>query len=530
MKLTKLTLISTGLLYLTSCNQEKSEKPNVLFITIDDLNDWVEDLHGHPQAITPNMNRLFAKGVLFTNAHSAQPVSTASRNSLLSGLHPTTTGWYGSTSTYHKNYEEVMENNMMLPEYFKNNGYNTYVCGKIFHNGDCDFPNKKEDFWTECAPHFWDKMEAYVEDSGYGYKGYMFYPFPKGGGQLVKAYGEDTIINHYQKTNRFYSLCGGPLNDEQIPEKGMYDEQIAQWAVNKLNENHNKPFFLAVGFVRPHVPYTAHKRYFELFDEESIIMPEIPDDEMKDIPDFGKAIAFGFTPNGCWHDIQKVKNAHRELVHSYLASIAFVDEQIGKVVDALEKSGKMDNTVIVLCSDHGQHLGEKHHFRKQALWEESTHVPLFFRIPGATDYGKTNDSPVSLLDIYPTLLKACNLPKNKKNQGTDLTYIIKDTSIKKEEPVLINWYYKNFAVRSENWRYIQYRDGSEELYDHINDPEEHINLAYDSKFVKIKEWHKKFIPTETALPAGMKEWDDDDKYSKLLKTWKENDSIPNWLR
>ena len=520
---------SFTVLSLFSCAEKTAQKPNVLFISVDDLNDWVGALGGHPQAITPNMDRLFQKGVLFTNAHAAQPVSTASRNSLLSGLHPCTTGWYASTESYRKNYDEVMQGNMMMPEYFKENGYETLACGKVFHNGDCDFPGKKDQFWTETSPKFWNQMEAHIEDAGYGYRGHMFYPFPAGGGQLVEAYGEDTIVNYYQKVNRFYSLCGGPLEDSQIPSKGMFDEQIAAWAVNKIKEKHGKPFFLAVGFLRPHVPYTAPKRYFDMYDPDSLIMPDIPTDEMKDIPMCGKTLAFGSSPRGDWYDIQQVKGAHRELVHAYLACITFVDEQIGKVIKALEESGQMDNTIIVLYGDHGQHLGEKHHFRKQALWEESTRVPLFFRIPGAMDEGKSSHTPVSLLDIYPTLLKACQLPANEKNQGTDLSPIIRDVSIRREKPVLISWYYKNFAVRSEHWRYIRYRDGSEELYDHRNDPGEHINLASDARYDDIREWHRNYIPTEVALPSGSTVWEGD-KMEQLYKLWSETDSVPTWLR
>ena len=189
-----------------------------------------------------------------------------------------------------------------------------------------------------------------------------------------------------------------------------------------------------------------------------------------------------------------------------------------------------DNTVIVLWGDHGQHLGEKHHFRKQALWEESTRVPLFFSVPGHCVKGGKTDVPASLLDIYPTLLDICGLPANEKNQGSSLVPFIEDTSATKEEPVLISWQYGNFAVRSENWRYIRYRDGSEELYDHRTDPGEHINLAGAPECRAIIEWHKKYIPSDPALPAGMTEWKKADKYDRLMKRWEQNDSIPVWLR
>lgn len=226
-------------------------QPNILFISIDDLNDWIKPLGGHSQAITPHLDKLFKSGVAFSNAHCSQAVCTASRNSLLSGLHPSSTGWYASTAAMRKNYDTIMKDHMMLPEYFKNNGYNTYAVGKVFHDGISDHPNHTADYWTEHAPAFWKNMEESIKKNGYGYRGMMFYPFPKNGGQLVELYGEDTINNYYKNVKRFYSLCGGPLSDDMIPEKGMYDEQIAHWAIDKINQKQDKPFFYGGGFYSP---------------------------------------------------------------------------------------------------------------------------------------------------------------------------------------------------------------------------------------------------------------------------------------
>ena len=189
------------LLYSCSGNtskQDSNQDPNVLFIAVDDLNDWIGTMEGYPQAITPNLDRLAEQGVLFTNAHASQAVCTASRNSLMSGLHPVTTGWYGSTTDMRNTYDDVMKDNKMLPEYFRNHGYKTMSVGKIFHSGESDYPDKKDLFWDEYAPHFWNNMDSVIKENGYGYRGYMFYPFPKNGGQLVQIYGEDTIQNHYR--------------------------------------------------------------------------------------------------------------------------------------------------------------------------------------------------------------------------------------------------------------------------------------------------------------------------------------------
>jgi len=531
MKKLLIPLFMVFLLYSCSTGKRKPitiQNPNVLFIAVDDLNDWIGKMGGHPQAITPNLDRLVKQGVFFANAHASQPVCTASRNSLMSGLHPATTGWYGSIAEMRKSYDAVMKENKMLPEYFRDHGYKTMSVGKIFHNGESDYPERTDGFWDEYAPHFWSDMDPAIKENGFGYRGYMFYPFPKKGGQLVQVYGEDTIQNHYRATNRFYSLCGGPLDKQDIPEAGMYDEQIANWAVNQLNKKHQKPFFLAVGFLRPHVPYTAPRKYFDMYDTSKFMVPEIPQDEMSDIPIMGKAIAYGYTPKGGWADVSAKPGLLKELVHSYLACVTFTDDQVGKILAALEQSPYAENTVVVLWSDHGQHLGEKRHFRKQALWEESTRVPLVFSFPKKLKPGVCNE-PVSLLDLYPTLVDLGGLPMNDKLDGNSLVPLIEGPGKKWEYPVLSVWGYRNYSIRSKHWRYIRYRDGTEELYDHRKDPGEHINLASDPQYEKIIEEHKKWLPETDAMPAGIAEWKGD-KLDKRIKEWTANDSIPLWLR
>lgn len=513
------------LLNLASCSTSEKEEdspPNVLFIAVDDLNDWIGVMGGHPQAITPNFDRLFNRGVLFTNAHASQPVCTASRASLLSGVHPVNSGWYVGTKEMAKNYDEVMAGSMWLPEYFRAHGYHTMSVGKIAHAGESDFKDKTDRYWNEYAPRFWNKMENHIEANGYGYGGDKFYPFPKNGGQFVELFGEQAI---HDFPRNFHSLCGGPLDPEDIPKEGMYDEQIANWAIEKLQQTYDSAFFLATGFLRPHVPYAVPRAYFELYDAATLELPSIPEDEMSDIPIIGKAIAYGYTPRGGWYDVQQKENMLRELVHSYLASVSFVDAQIGRLLDALEASAYADNTLIVLWSDHGQHIGEKRHFRKQALWEESSKVPLFFYDPRNPTQGQ-NGEAVSLLDLYPTLVDLCGLPPNPHNNGQSLGRLIEDPSQTREEPVLISWRYKNTAVRSKDWRYIQYRDGTEELYDHRSDPGEHTNLAGLEEYASIVEEHRQWLPANPALPPGKTSWEGD-KYDDMLIAWQ--DSIPAWL-
>lgn len=502
------------------CTQKQDSKPNVLFISIDDLNDWEGALNGHPQAITPNLDRLFEQGVLFTNAHCSQAVCTASRNSLLSGIHPTTSGWYSSVSAMRKTYSQVMQDHKMLPQHFKDNGYKTLAVGKIFHQGVSDYKDRTDDFWDETAPDY--KVPKDLKDRGDGYGGTKFYPFPKNGSQIINHYGEDFDNGH--------SLCWGALDREDMPGGKMFDELISEWAVAKLKEDHEKPFFMAVGFVRPHVPYTAPKEYFDLYNLEDIIIPEVPDDEMTDIPNMGKSIAYGTIKTGDHYAVVNLSDSYwKEMVYGYLACISFVDDQAGKVIEALESSKYADNTIVVLWSDHGQHLGEKKHWRKQALWEESTKVPLYFKLPGQKAKGLTSKRVVSLLDIYPTLVELCDLPEANKLQGESLVPLINNPEMEQERFVLSTWYYKNHAVRSENWRYIHYRDGSEELYNHQTDPGEHTNLASDPQYAQIIAEHKKWLPVKDALPATTTEWKGD-KLDKRINEWVANDSIPLWLK
>lgn len=497
-----------------------SARPNVLFLSIDDLNDWETALGGNSQAQTPNMDQLFKQGMLFTNAHCNQAVCTASRNSLLSGIHPSTSGWYNSTASMRKSYDQVMGAHKMLPQQFKDNGYETLAVGKVFHQGVSDYGDRTQDFWDVTAPGY--KVPKKLLARGDGYGGKMFYPFPKAGSQIIDRYGK--------KFSDGNSLCYGALDRDDMPGGKMFDELIADWAVDQLSQDHAKPFFLAVGFVRPHVPYTAPKEYFDLYDLDEIDIPNVPEDEMADVPLMGKSIAFGTIKSGDHYAVVNLSDTYwREMVYGYLACVSFVDAQAGKVLDALANSKYADNTIVVLWSDHGQHLGEKKHWRKQALWEESTRVPLFFKVPGLSKPESQSSEPVSLLDIYPTLVDLCDLPTSPKLEGDSLVPMMKEPSTKSRRPALSNWYYGNYAVRSHDWRYIRYRDGTEELYDHRSDPGEHINLAHRPEFATTIAEHRKWLPENAALPAGTNHWEGD-ALDRRLKEWQTNNSVPAWLK
>ena len=514
-------------LFLVGFTVVAQNQPNVLFISIDDLNDWTGKLGGNNQVLTPNLDKLSDQGVLFTNAHASMAVCIASRNSLLSGLHPTTTGWYalnGDQKAMNTSYNKVMAGKKMLPELFRDNGYKTFAAGKVFHTGTNDFDELEGKLWDDELPKYKATLREIDYQRGEGYGGYKFYPFPKEGSQLNRFYGD--------KLGGGHSLSGGPLDEEDMPNGNMFDELIAEYAIDKLQQNHEQPFFLSVGFVRTHVPYTAPREYFEMYDANQIKLPDVPLNEMKDIPLMGKAIAFnyGIPTMGDYQAVKGMGDDYwRHLIHSYLACVTFVDDQLGRVLKALESSQYANNTIIVLWSDHGQSMGEKMNFRKMSLWEESTHVPMYIVDPNTSVAGQTSHAPVSLLDLYPTLVDLCELPEQKHLEGHSLLPLLKAPNSDWSIPVVSNWRYKNYAIRTENYRYIQYRDGSEEFYDHTKDPKEHHNIIDDKCYKKIIRAHKKWIPKHAALPVGTTKWEGDE-IERKMEAWQKNDSIPVWLR
>lgn len=496
----------------------KQSQPNVLLLSIDDLNDWIGVLGGHPQAQTPNLDRLISKSVVFQNAHCAAPVCSASRHALLSGLRPSTTGWYSNASKSLKAYQKTLGETVPMPTHFKHNGYLTLAAGKIFHSGTSDV--KEYDYWDKERPKYKWPKDLVARGHGYaGPNGGHFYPFPADGG---------AIYQKYQKEVDGQSLCWGALEKADMPPEGMPDEQIAAWAVEQLQQTHDKPFFLAVGLVRPHVPYTAPKEFFDLYPMDSIVMPQVPDDELDDIPLWGKALAYGTIEGGDHWNVQSIgPNYWREMVRGYLACVSFADAQAGKVLDALENSPHADNTIVVFWSDHGQHLGEKRHWRKMALWEESTRVPLAIRLPGNIHGGEACQRAVSLLDIYPTLLELCQLPSVKGLEGISLSPQLNDPTTRRLEPAITTWQYNNHAARSLNFRYIRYRDGSEELYDHRTDPGEHLNLANDPKLASIKKRLGGYLPKQNYMPLPMQRGEND-AYGRKVERLR-TEGVPEWL-
>lgn len=440
-------------------------KPNVLFIAVDDLNDWVGCMGGHRQTKTPNMDRLAKEGTLFLNAHCQAPICGPSRASVMTGLYPSTTGTYLQINDINiQNANPAARKAVLMPDYFERQGYKTMGAGKIYHQGD--------------------KAKSFDEFSGGSNMG----PKPK---KRFKWDPKAMGLKGFTQTD----WGAYPERDDQMP-----DYKTAAFAVEKLSQKHEKPFFLAAGFCRPHVPWYCPQKWFDMHPLETIQTPAYKPDDMNDVPEIGKRIAHvPMMPTTEW----AIKNHEwKKMVQAYLACITFVDAQIGKVLDALDKSEYADNTIVVLWADHGYHLGEKNRFAKQAIWERDTRTVLMFKVPGAAK-GQTCDMSVQLVDIYPTLLELCGLDSNSQNDGHSLVPLLKNPNALWDHLAVSAYGVGNWSVRDRTHRYIVYEDGSEELYDMINDPHEWTNIAKLPESESIINRFKISIP-KTQAPLSPK--------------------------
>ncbi|MDQ8188766.1 sulfatase [Roseibacillus persicicus] len=409
-------------------------KPNVLLISIDDLNDWVGCLQGHPQARTPNIDRLAKSGTLFANAHCQAPVCNPSRASLMTGRYPHSSGVYFLTPDLKK--APALRDLPTLPEVFAKEGYRTLAAGKLFHGHD----------------------QRYFQEYGGNMGGFG----PRPAKKLSQPHGHP-----------LWDWGAFPEKDEEMP-----DEKVADWAIEQLGKKHETPFLMGVGFWRPHVPMYAPQKWFDLFPREQIQLPKVRENDLADISPYARNLTTlnHVAPTHSW---MTTAGQWKHAVQAYLASIAFADHQVGRVLDALEASPHRDNTIVVLFSDHGFHLGEKERWAKRSLWEDGTRVPLIISAPGYQG-DKVSARPAELLDIFPTLLELASLPAVPKQEGQSLVPLLEDPQAAWQNPALTSFGPGNIAIRTQRMRYIRYADGSEELYDHRTDPDEHFNLLHQS--------------------------------------------------
>jgi arylsulfatase A-like enzyme len=445
-------------------------RPNVLFIAVDDLRDWVGHLGGHPNAKTPHIDRLAKGGVSFSHAYCSAPLCNPSRISLLTGIAPYKSGVYGNGEKLRSKLPQAVT----LMQRFRASGYSVRGAGKIFHGGS----GKDKDSWDTYFKPPPSKRPLAKRDKG-----------------LAKS-------------------AWAPWGALDCDDEDMFDGKTANWVISELKKPQEKPFFLAYGLTKPHLPWKVPQKYFDLHPLDGIKLPPVTKGDLDDLPSFGRKLArevydpsgernFAVKPDGDHANVVANKQ-WRRAVQAYLATISFADAQIGRVLDALERSGHADNTIVVLWGDHGWHLGEKEHWRKHALWDVSTRTPLVFSAPEGVAKGKLCKRPVSLIDVYPTLIDLCGLPKQKGLDGQSLKPLLVNPDRQWDRPVVITYGLNNHAVRTQRWRYIRYRDGGEELYDHERDPHEWTNLASVPKYSSAKSELAKWLPSPKPRPSKNK--------------------------
>jgi arylsulfatase A-like enzyme len=440
-----------------------ASKPNVLFIAIDDQNDWIGHMGGHPMAKTPYLDSLAQRGTSFVNAHCQAPLCNPSRTSLMLSLRPTTTGVYGLAPWFRE--LPQWEDRVALPQHFKTHGYRTLSTGKIYHGGAGGPARRQAEF------------DVWGSAGGVGVKPdkKLIPPTPMG--------------NH--------TLMDWGVFPHRDEDKGDY--QVASWTIEQLQAApKDKPFFLAAGFFLPHVPCFTTQKWYDQFPEDDSVLPIVRADDRDDTPRFSWYIHWNLPePRLKW---VKENNQWRNLVKSYMACTSFVDAQIGRILQALEQTGHADNTIVVVWGDHGWHLGEKGITGKNTLWDDGTRVPLIFAGPGV-QAGQLCAEPAELLDIYPTLIDLCGLSPRNDLEGISLLPQIQDASTQRQRPAITSHNQGNHGIRSKNWRYIRYADGTEELYDMVNDPNEWTNLAARADLTDVVAEHRQWLPKIDVGPA-----------------------------
>ena len=549
--MSKIIVLILTLFFAFGCNSKTQTKPNIVLIMTDDLNDYNEDLKGHPQIISPNIKKLADSGVSFTNAYSNDPMCGPSRSSMITGVYP-----HNSSNFWQKPWfnNDVLNNTKTIMEKFRENGYYVVGSGKILHHN-------KQELWSEFEHEADYGPVAYKGLRKKGKRGVahpdVAKPFSEIG-QIDGSFGPfkniSNMVEDGEKITWAYGGSRGYKEFKYVSEDDRDltpDEINAQWAENKINElaksDNDNPFFLAVGFLRPHTPLIAPQKYFDMYPLKDIELANILENDMDDtflnyvetnniekteIEGKNSTLTHKQLSKRSVEMFYKLKESYKDpdeglkrFTQAYLACVTAVDDNIGQVVNAIDNSKFKDNTIIVFVSDHGWTMGEKNHVYKNSLWEESTRVPLTIRAPGLTKPNSKVNHPVSLIDVYPTLLELAGLDNNtvKNSKGKSLDGFSLKPFL--EDPNTNNWEgpngalsvvyssYKNenipsnhhYSLRTKDWRYIIYDSGKEELYHNAVDPKEWNNLVYKKTHPKRDEMVKilKEI-THPMVPNGLK--------------------------
>ena len=443
--------------------EDTPPRPNVLFISLDDLNDWMEPLGGNLQAKTPNLMAFSKEAVNFNNAYCASPGCNPSRGAILTGLHTYTSGLYSNYQDWRK--IPRLRQSPTLNQYFRNNGYYTAGAGKIYHYEQVDTAG-----WVDYFP---SKTQPMPEDS-----------FPAMRPANMPAF-----------KHSYNMFDWSPLT---ITDEEMGDYQSVAYITEQLKKKHDTPFFLACGVYRPHHPWYVPQKYFDMFPLDSIKLPKLQADDTTDLGIFARKEIIERGGNYHKHVVQA--GQWKKAIQGYLASIAFSDAMTGKLLKALRESAYANNTIVVIWSDHGWQLGEKNHWRKFALWENVIRSVLMIQAPkgfAALPRGSTSGratSLVSLIDIYPTLAELCGLPKRTDLDGTSLVPLLEKPSLEFDRPIITTYDYGSYSVRYQNWHYIRYIDDSQELYNLQADPNEWTNLVGQTNVEEIIYQLDGYIP------------------------------------
>ena len=422
------------------------DQPNVLFIAVDDLNHWVTHLGRNPQAQTPNIDRLARMGVSCKHAYCAVPACEPSRAALMGGRRPWTTGCYRNGDGW-KSYQKPGEG---LSAQFLKAGYHVAGAGKIYHS-----MTYHESEWNE-----------YMSNKGLSLNG----------PQVKKMDGFHAPMNH------------------DLKDDDLLDWHTVDYCIKQMQQERDRPFFIACGLYKPHLPFAVPRKYYGMFPLDSIQLPPYREDDLEDLPPAGVKMAkpagdhAKFLKSGRW----------KAAIQSYLATCAYTDMNIGRLLDALQASPHKDNTIVVLWGDHGWSFGEKHHWRKFALWEEPTRMPLIWIAPGVTQPGGVSVRTVDLMSVYPTLCELAGIPVPDHVEGESIVPLLKDPHAPWESPAITTHGHKNHTVRTEAWRYIRYANGDEELYDESSDPFEWTNLAGKPEFAAVKAELAGWLPEHNA--------------------------------
>nr|WKN34513.1 sulfatase [Tunicatimonas sp. TK19036] len=438
-----------------------NQKPNVLFIAIDDMNDWISLFDPGNPITTPHLENLAARGAFFTQAYCSSPACNPSRASIMTGTRPHKTGIYGNAADWRGALPEAKT----LQQYFMDDGYYVGGAGKIFHH--------HADWTFHDDASFHEFLLMKINE-----------PYPPTKLNKLEEYGSR-------------NTDWGPW-PEHIEETADY--RTTSYAIDFLQREHTRTFFLNVGIYKPHSPFFAPADFFARYQLKTLTMPTLKENDWNDLPAGAETLLQDkkWFWRGMMAGVESYPDAYREFVQAYQSCATFADAMVGRVIDALDQSAYRENTIIVLWSDHGFHLGEKEHIEKFALWEKTTHVPYIIVAPGQIEPGTRIDHPVDLTTVYPTLAELCRLDRPEVD-GLSLVPLLNDHNAE-FPPALMTYGQGNHAIRSQQWRYIQYADGTAELYDHRQDPNEWNNLAGEPQYQDTIQFLKQYIPNRNAEP------------------------------